>query len=307
MPVSPWLQLDKLNDSERLNLFKNASILKLVQIYNALSNPTGYYVIRNGKAWYKGTINRKVLPVILNELLLVIVNKVPKDKKVFLPKGIELAMPMSEKNFIGDIPLGSYVQCNDKNTMIGIYWRNEWGARDLDLHVKTIDGKLFGWNTNFNSGDITYSGDMTNAEPEATEIMWFKEKPIDSIIHVIRYTDNPIYKMRMFIAQEETTDFVRGYMVDPNNVIYQSEITVENKSDITLGFFKEGKFYFHSCYVGNGNIPSDISFKILKHLINMKYLTIREVLERVNVEIVDSPDEDTVSLNTRGELIEFFS
>ena len=307
MPVSPWLQLDKLNDSERLNLFKNASILKLVQIYNALNNPTGYYVIRNGKAWYKGTIDRKILPVILNELLLVIVNKVPKDKKVFLSKGIELAMPMSEKNFIGDIPLGSYVQCTDKNTMIGIYWRNEWGARDLDLHVKTIDGKLFGWNANFNLGDITYSGDMTNAEPEATEIMWFKKKPIDSIVSVSRYTDTPTYKMRMFIAQEETTDFVKGYMVDPNNVIYQSEITVENKSDITLGFFKDGKFYFHSCNIGNGIIPSDIRFKILEHLINMKYLTIREVLKMANVEIVDSPDEDTVSLNTRGELIEFFS
>ncbi len=307
MPVSPWLQLDKLNDSELLNLFKNASIMKLVQIYNALNNPTGYYVIRNGKAWYKGTIDRKILPVILNELLLVIVNKVPKDKKVFLPKGIELAMPMSEKNFIGDIPLGSYVQCKDKNTMIGIYWRNEWGARDLDLHVKTIDGKLFGWNASFNLGDITYSGDMTNAEPEATEIMWFKKKPIDSIISVSRYTDTPTYKMRMFIAQEETTDFVKGYMVDPNNVIYQSEITVENKSDITLGFFKEGKFYFHSCNIGNGIIPSDIRFNILKHLINMKYLTIREVLKMANVEIVDSPDEDTVSLNTRGELIEFFS
>lgn len=309
MPVSPWLRLDKLNDSERLNLFKNASILKLVQMYNALNNPTGYYVIRNGKAWYKGTIDRKVLPVILNELLLVIVSKVPKDKKVFIPKGIELAMPMSEKNFIGDIPLGSYVQCTDKNTMVGIYWKNEWGARDLDLHVATTEGISLGWNAEYNSQgrDIIFSGDMTNAEPEATEIMWFKKEPIDSIVSVSKYSGNPTYKMRIFIAQEKTTNLMRGYMVNPNNVIYQSEMTVENKSDLTLGFFKEGKFYFHSCNVGNGMIPTNIRFKILEHLVQMKYLTIREVLKMANVEIVDSPDEDTVSLNTRGELIEFFS
>lgn len=309
MPVSPWLQLDKLNDPERLNLFKNASILKLVQMYNALNNPTGYYVIRNGKAWFKGTIDRKVLPVILDELLLVIVHKVPKDKKVFLPKGIELAMPMSEKNFIGDIPLGSYVQCKDKNTMIGIYWKNEWGAHDLDLHVATIEGQSLGWNASYSAEDqsILFSGDMTNAEPEATEIMWFKKEPIDSIVSVSRFNGNPTYKMRIFIAQEEATNFMRGYMVDPNNIIYETEMLVENKSDITMGFFKEGKFYFHSCQIGNGCIPNDIRKQILRHLVNMKYLTIREVLKMANVEIVDSPDEDTVSLNTRGELIEFFS
>lgn len=307
MPVSPWLQLDKLNDSERLNLFKNASILKLVQMYNALNNPTGYYIIRNGKAWYKRTIDRKVLPVILDEIFFVIVNKVPKDKKVFLPKGIELAMPMSEKNFIGDIPLGSYVQCKDKNTMIGIYWRNEWGVHDLDLHAKTTNGMSLGWNCNFNTGNIVYSGDMTNADPEATEIMWFKENPIESIVNVLEYNGNPSYKMKFFLAQEYTTDFHRNYMVDPNNIIYETEMSIENKSDITLGFFKGGKFYFHSCQIGKGRIPNNIREQILEHLIGMKYLTIREVLERANVEIVDSPDEDTISLNTRGELIEFFS
>lgn len=307
MPVSPWLQLDKLNDLDRLNLFKNAPILKLVQMYNALNNPTGYYVIRNGKAWYKGTIDRKVLPVILNEIFFVIVYKVPKDKKVFLPKGIELAMPMSEKNFVGDIPLGSYVQCKDKNTMIGIYWRNEWGVRDLDIHAKTINGVSLGWNSIFDAGDIVHSGDMTNADPEATEIMWFKENPIKSIVSVLKYNGDTNYRMKFFLAQEDTTDFHRNYMVDPNNIIYETEMLVENKSDITVGFFKEGKFYFHSCQIGNGRIPNNIREQILKHLINMKYLTIREVLERANVEIVDSPDEDTVSLNTRGELIEFFS
>ena len=307
MPVSPWLQLDKLNDSERLKLFKNAPILKLVQMYNALNNPTGYYVIRNGKAWYKGTIDRKVLPVVLNELLLVIVNKVPKDKKVFLPKGIELAMPMSEKNFVGDIPLGSYVQCKDKNTMIGIYWRNAWGARDLDLHVKTIEGKSLGWNGEYFYNDIMFSGDMTNADPEATEIMYFRKNPIDSILNVLKYTGDQNYMMKVFFAQEETTNFKRNYMVNPNNIFYETTMSIENKSDITLGFFKDGKFYFHSCQVGKGIIPNEIRAHILEHLIGMKYLTIREVLEKAGVEIVDSPDEDTVSLNTRGELIEFFS
>jgi len=123
----------------------------------------------------------------------------------------------------------------------------------------------------------------------------------------LKYTGDQNYMMKVFFAQEETTNFKRNYMVNPNNIFYETTMSIENKSDITLGFFKDGKFYFHSCQVGKGIIPNEIRAHILEHLIGMKYLTIREVLEKAGVEIVDSPDEDTVSLNTRGELIEFFS
>lgn len=308
MPKSKWLILEELSDAERLSLFRNAPIFKLVQIYNALSNPTGYYIIRNGKAWYKSEISRNVKPIILEELLLVIIEKTPKDKKVLLPKGIELAMPSSEKNFIGDIPLGSTVDCASTNTIVGIYWRNEWGAYDLDLHCYTISGNTLGWNSDFRDGeDIVFSGDMTNADPEATELMWFRNRPEDSIVNVNEYSGDAKYKFRFLIAREKITDFRKGYMVDPRSIIYSTEMEFENKSMPTLGFFRDGKFVFHSCNIGNSRIPSEWRESILQLLVKTKYLTLREVLEMANVEIVSEADEDIVSLNTRGELIEFFS
>lgn len=308
MPKSKWLCLGELSDAERLSLFINAPIFKLVQIYNALNNPTGYYIIRNGKAWYKSEISRNVKPIIMEELLLCIIEKVPKDKKVLLPKGIELAMPSSEKNFIGDIPLGSTVDCAKSNTIVGIYWRNEWGAIDLDLHCATISGNKIGWNTDFRRGeDIVFSGDMTNADPEATELMWFRNRPEDSIVSVSEYSGDNKYKLRFLIAQEKIVSFKRGYMVDPRSIIYSTEMEFENKTTPTLGFFRNGKFVFHSCNVGNGRVPSQWREPILQFLVKTKFLTLREVLEMANVEIVSEADEDTVSLNTRGELIEFFS
>lgn len=308
MPTSKWLMLDKLTDAERISLFRNAPIFKLVQIYNALNNPSGYYVIRNGKAWYKGEIQRNVKPIILEQLLLCIVEKVPTDKKVILPKGIDLAMPTSEKNFIGDIPLGSTVNCNGINTIVGIYWRNEWGANDLDLHCATINGTTIGWNTDYRKGEeIIFSGDMTSANPEATELMYFKAGVIDSIVSVSEYSGYNNYKFRFLIAKEQATYFKRNYMVDPRSIVYSTEMEFENMRMPTLGFFQDGKFVFHSCNIGSGRIPNNWRTLILQQLIKTKYLTIREVLECANVEIVDSADENTVSLNTRGELIEFFS
>jgi hypothetical protein len=294
-----------MDSLERMKLFKDASIFKLTQMYNVLNNPTGYYVIRNGKAFYRESVIREVNDEILAEILAVIVSKVPKVESVALPKGIELAMPTSEKNFIGDIPLGSYIDCAEKNTMIGIYWRNEWGARDLDLHVRTIDGHSIGWNASFQDvGKIIFSGDMTNAEPEASEVMWFQSEPVNSIVSVLEFRGNDKYHYDMFIAQESATNFSKGYMVDPRNIIYKAGMEFENKSDVTLGFFKDNKFVFHSCNVGNGRVPNDWRIKILEHLQECKYLTLREVLELNGITI---SDDSEIKLNSKGDLINFFS
>lgn len=304
MKKSPWLMLEEMYYHEREKLFKEASIFKLVQMYNVLSNPTGYYVIRNGKAFYKESSERKVSMILLNQLMMHIVDKVPNVESVALPKGIELAMPTSEKNFIGDIPLGSYINCADKNTMIGIYWRNEWGARDLDLHARTIRGISIGWNTNFTDDGIIFSGDMTNANPEASEVIWFTKEPENSIISVSRFNGKNKYCYDMFIAQESTTNFKEGYMVDPRNIIYKARMEFENKSDVTLGFFKDNKFVFHSCNIGNGTIPSEWRIQILEHLQSCSYLTLRKVLEIKHIEI---SDDSEIKLNSKGDLINFFS
>ena len=307
-----WLKLDQLNSAERIKMFNNASLYKLVQVYNAYNNPTGFYIIRNGNGWYKDSQIKKHPAIVTHELLHAISGRIKKlaaGRKFYLPKGIDLAMPMSEKNFIGDIPVGSTIDCANNNTMVGIYWRNEWGVHDLDLHAKTTTGIEIGWNRSYydNGQNIVFSGDMTNADPEATEIIWFKKEPEDCIVSVNEYNGNSKYKLRFFVAQEKATKFERSYMVNPNSVIYDTEMEIENKPQLTLGFIKDSKFVFHSCSVGKGRVPSGIERNILEHLVQMNYLKIKDIFELAGVEIVDSPDEDTVSLTNRGELLEFFS
>lgn len=310
MQKSVWLKLDELTEEEREDLFNKTSIFKLTQMYNVLVSPTGYYVIRNGKAFYKESIERNVDSEIIAHLLLVIVQKIKAlgIESVALPKGIELAMPTSEKNFIGEIPLGSQIKCSDKNTMLGIYWKNEWGARDLDLHVRTLSAVSIGWNSRFTSDqeDIIFSGDMTNANPEASEIMWFKNKPQPNIVSVNNYCGSEKYSYDFFIAQESTTNFEKNYMVDPRNIIYQTHI-VGNGSDNTLGFFKEDSdetvFVFHSCNIGNGQVPSTYRQKILEHLVNCNYLMLRNILTMAGVEISDNAE---IKLMSKGDLINFF-
>lgn len=303
MEKSVWLRLPELSFEERQELFKTASIFKLVQIYNSLNNPTGYYIIRNGKAFYKESIKRDIKSSLLVELLKNIASKLPMVKSVALPENIELAMPSSEKNFIGELPIGSYIEAPEEDILVGIHWRNEDGARDLDLHVRDKEGNSIGWNSNYQlENNIIFSGDMTNADPEAAEVMYFK-KPIDCIVSCSEYTGDTKYSYDMFVAKEKVTSLSRNYMVDPRSVVFQTRLTCE-KRDVTLGYFKDGRFVFHSCSVGNGIVPTTYREMILNHLTQCTYLTVREVLVLAGIEI-DSNSE--IRLDSKGALIDFFA
>lgn len=304
MAKSPWLRLPELSAIERIRLYDKASIFKLVQMFNALNNPTGYYIIRNGKAWYRENISRKVKPFILNELLGAIVSKLPKVESVCLPKNINLAMPTSEKNFIGDIPLGSSIECSGLNTMVGIYWKNEWGAYDLDLHCRTIDGETIGWNSQYYDEDVVFSGDMTFADPEAAEVIWFKNGVRDCIVSVSEYNGESNYKYQIFVAQEKATNFDKNYMVDPRSILYKAEMNFSNRRDVTLGYIHNGEFIFHSCNIGKGCVPNKIRKEILNHLVQCSYLKLKDVLEMANIEI---SDESEIKIESKGDLINFFN
>ena len=93
-------------------------------------------------------------------------------------------------------------------------------------------------------------------------------------------------------------------MVDPRNIIYKARMNFENKSNVTIGYFKNNKFVFHSCNVGKGIIPNDWRTKILNHLVECSYLTIREVLELADIKISDDAE---IKLTSKGDLINFFS
>lgn len=304
MEKSIWLRLPELSFEERQELFANASIFKLVQMYNVLNNPTGYYVIRNGKAFFKESIKRDIKSNLLVELLKSIASKVKEVKSVALPQDIELAMPSSEKNFIGELPIGSYIEAPEENVLVGIHWRNEDGARDLDLHVRDKEGNSIGWHGDFllNDNTIVFSGDMTDADPEAAEVMYFKH-PIDCIVSCSEYNGDAKYSYDMFVAKEKVTSLSRNYMVDPRSVIFQTRLTCE-KRDVTLGYFKDGKFVFHSCSVGNGIIPTTYREMILNHLTQCTYLTVREVLTLAGIKI--DPTSET-RLDSKGALINFFA
>ena len=141
----------------------------------AQGQDTFIYRIRNGKSYVKKNLVSAVVSTNYDFLLDYCKKRFDfKGKKFFFPQDVEYALPTSEKMFVGNIPTGS--KFFGDSLAVGIYWENEWKARDLDLSGLNIGGKI-GWDADYKQGDghLLYSGDMTDAPNGAVEYLYAQD------------------------------------------------------------------------------------------------------------------------------------
>ena len=176
---------------------KNATIYQLVTIinyFNRLETETDYelYRVRNGLPFVKDVSNRKVADCSMRRAFVEseIKNRYVEkfaDQKWYLPKGLDVKMPTSMKNFVGEYPMyTSYeVDGNSQQLQFGIAWAGDHPHQhvDIDLHAVSANGNHIGWNSRHASG-MTHSGDMisVNAFGLAAEYVKINRQVADDVI-----------------------------------------------------------------------------------------------------------------------------
>lgn len=335
-------------EAEKATNFKLIQVMQSIRERFLLAVGMGdnMYIIRNGKVFvtdnnYSST---DVLYHKWNDIYEVCRAQLIKNLKtkactVRFPENYELVCPTSEKNFIGDFPMGT--TCNiTKDTVVGIYWRNEWGTHDFDLSYTDIDGNKIAWDSDYYHKDknsVIYSGDITNAPNGANELLYFKDDTIpDGIVNINRYNGEAGSKYKLFFGNEVFKDFdsvdMRKYMIDSNRVILQSEVTQGESAQQTIGMVFDGKFYFFSLFCGNSKVSAALrkviskrtnksmwdnstcnaSSKELVEILKRKAIStvsLKEILlEAGFVEAIDieTPKLDLTTID-RSTLIELFS
>lgn len=304
-----------------LNNFKIVSLLQAIKEREAIIADGGgaaMYIVRNGKVYVKDANyknddlirTKRVYDILYAQL---IDNLAKKACVVNFPKNLSLTCPVSEKKFIGNIPFGSSYKMSNHN-FIGIYWRNEWGTHDFDLSLCDYQGYKIGWNSDYVNGDasVVYSGDMTDADPEATEILYCKYQCPDGVIYVNRYNGKPFSKFRMFFGRQEIAHLTRNYMVDPNCIELDEMIPSKEKSETMVGYIRDSKVYFVDLSMGAAAVstPNDEVQKIMKRRVET-YIDLRTTLllagfREFNPEEHDAPDLDLDKLQ-KDTLIKLFS
>lgn len=186
------------------------------------------YHIRSGvtHSEYTPAKNKSVLKANYAVLVSYIKNRFSflKDKKVYIPSFIEYGLPTSEKQFVGNIPLGTKVYA--ENPVVGCYWENAWGCRDLDISAQDIDGRRTGWNSYYKSNGLNYSGDMTNAPTGAIEYMYaqagYEGRNILSVNAFSLYNCGMSnYHYKIVVGSHDNPEY--NYMMNPENLVFECD------------------------------------------------------------------------------------
>jgi hypothetical protein len=178
------------------------------------------------------------------------------SKVVKLYSGMHVMLPSSEKSFVGNYPFGTQFDLT-QNNLIGCYWRNDWGTNDYDLSLTDIKGYKIGWNSSFYNSEqnIVYSGDMTNAEPEAAEVIKITNPAdVKALIKINQYRGQSKSKFELFFGQSDKQFRYKSYdnfMVDPNEIKFRATIEHENKKEMQVALVSNNKITLMEVHSGN--------------------------------------------------------
>lgn len=166
----------------------------------------------------------------------------PDDKRqVILPEGLDLAIPTSEKSFIGNVPLYSQYTCNNAS-IVGI----SWDKYDLDLSAILSTGVKIGWNGSYKAEqeEIYYSGDQTRGGAEAILFKNTKHREhTQAILYVNRYY-GAVEELNMFLSSDEEFSKPKSLedkplfsgpesrIYNPNNIVYSTKLAMDGNCKI---------------------------------------------------------------------------
>lgn len=323
--LDPAFSDAEINDA----LQRTDSPFALVRILNYLNSmesdaPVRVIVIRNGRVWIqRRTEKQRVSTERIEEVRGLVSGRLTElfgvkarradgsPKTVRFPERLELAAPVSEKMFVGSLPYGSRYTLGE-GSYVGVYWRNEWGTRDFDLWIVGADGERIGWSDMHKTQDILFSGDMTNADPEATEIMYCRGAWPDCTVRVVRYNGDEGSRFRLFFGIDEIVELPKSYMVDPDTIRLNEDL-VSDRREMTVATVSDGRAYFTALSLSDSMLPAEVGVSVEDALMGyMKNFTmLRDILLQAGYveyteESGESPDVDLAGQLSKDTLIELF-
>jgi len=321
----------KLTDNKQyLKYLDNATPFALFKALNACHNriqkqDTFIYKVRNGKSWVtdEAKINKQVCKKNYTTLYNYIIEKFKFNDsvKIYIPKNIQYSIPTSEKMFVGNIPTGT--KFIGEKLAVGVYWKNDWGANDLDISAININGKI-GWNSSYNQGggNLMYSGDITNAPDGAVEYLYAnKGLKNPSIIQNNVYSGDNNCKYKIIIGKGDKIDY--DYMMNPNNLFVETTCESIQKQTILgimlpclkqkqtilgimLPCLKQNHQEFVLLNLGAGQVQVSGNHENTKKAIKaltQEYqnpISLNDILEDLGAKFVDTPEKADIDLSVNS-------
>lgn len=224
----------------KLSIRDKFKMLNLIE-YKRKGFTVDSFVIRNGTVHIER--NRPVLnPYDLDLIQEVVINSLKidfsrlKNKNILLDERVDYGLPVSRKQTFGNLPFGTVVTVSG-NMSSGIYWKNEWGARDLDLSSIDLNGNRIGWGGysgygSVRNGDMIFSGDVTHAENGAMEFVTSSSQTFGLFVNIFAGENNADFEL----VVGSTTD--KQWITD---TVVRERSTLNGRGSV-IGFVEGNKF-----------------------------------------------------------------
>lgn len=259
-------ELIKVRNFTNMNRIYQGSVIEAYNIRN------GKIHLEEGKDRTVGFVGADVMDEVLVQELCNRTNHKLNGKIFFIPSYIDYCAPVSEKQFIGNIPYGT--KFSFPNTVsLGIFWENYKNERtDLDLHL-TTPSNAFGWNGSYRDGERTvlYSGDMTDATNGAAEAFYANYSKLDEpyILSANNFTGMPDVPFK-FICTESRFEASRQRSwnapstcpIDISKTLFPPiDLKFKDTNSQTIGFGHRNTFYFCGGELNSGIIPDRSKYR----------------------------------------------
>jgi hypothetical protein len=303
---NPKLIVDLPNRLKECSNYKKVLLLQTIKIRQK-ELEMQFFLVRNNKIWAKEkkTINKEYYSVIYSIIYQSLVDSMSKKAcEIKLPKGVDLALPTSEKSYVGIFPIGTSFDLVGKDTILGIHRLKENAYGWLDFSLNSTNNDKIGWNANFKDeeSNIMFSGDICdwNRSKEVAELYYcangFKE---NYILKVNDYNKQGNIPFKFFIAQEaidtNSERFKeRNYMVDPNNIKFLIDLVIEG-GEQSIGVITPEKLILAKFRTGSKEIAGvSITNRYAKYAEDIKdcYVNLKQVLTDAGFTINSGNDPD---------------
>lgn len=267
--------------------------------YKRQQRTTDAFIIRNGKihveegraVWSEEEISR-----VENDILSVLKEDLAhlNDKKILLDPRVHYGLPISRKQSIGHLPFGTRVLGGKTKISAGIYWENDWGAKDLDLSTIDSYGNRTGWGTysGYNHENlITFSGDITDARDGAMEFMTSRD--VDYGLFVNIYSGEVGCGAEVVIGDRSSGHWI-------NDVVIREKTNLMSRGSV-IGFVKDKDFIVFQGRMGDGYISGDSEASVVARG-SSDFWTVNRLFNAIETNFeVDKDSKEVYDIDMRYE------
>ena len=311
-----------MRDLIKVRNFVNMNQLCRGSVIEAYNIRNGKIHLEEGKNRTEGLAGAAAMNVMDEALRQELCNRTRyklAGKIFFVPSYINYCAPVSEKQFIGNIPYGT--KFSFPNTVsLGIFWENYKNKRtDLDLHLTTPSG-AFGWNASYRDEERTvlYSGDMTDATNGAAEAFYTNYSKLDEpyILSVNNFTGELDIPFKFICTESRFEGYTGGVWgrpvttcpIDISKTLFPPiDLKFKDTNSQTIGFGRRNVFYFYGGELNSGIIPDRSKYREYMDALIARTsasMTLRALLRMAGARVVGESGYEQLTDEEKAQVVD---